>query len=233
MDCNFENSPVLSAIESANTLISSAPSVSSLLTFQSLHHFQGVEHNEVMHQNNSQRNRFGVAFSTVKTVINIALETKTDGGLIRILKDVITAKREKQPEDGDAGNNLEDQSEQDVTNIIVPLQQHLIKQTTNPNVTKIRGAPSKKRLKNAMELSKKKVLTQEHLNDQGIRNQRKCLLCGKPGHHQKKCLNANREDQYRGIILFIWLWNHCIIPKHNFYSIFLLLIITLIGTSTA
>ena len=235
LDCNFENSPVLSAIESANTLISSsAPSVSSLLTFQNLHHFQGVEHGGMMRQNNSQRNRFGVAFSTAKTAINIALEIKTDGELIRILKDFITAKREKQSEDGDADNNLEDQLEQDVTNIIVPLQQHLIKETTNPNVTKIRGAPSKKRLKNAMELSKKKVLTQEHLNDQGTRNQRKCLLCGKPGHYQKKCLNANREDQYRGIILFIWLWNHCIIPKHNFYySIFLLLIITLIGMSTA
>jgi len=209
LDCNFENSPILSAIESANTLIPSASS----LTFQNLHHFQGIEYNEITCQNNSQQNRFGVAFSTAKTAVNIALETKTDGELIRLLKDFIAAKYEKQPESSDTNNNLEGSLEQDASDVIVPLQQNLIDQITNPNVTKICEAPTKKRLKSAMEFSKRKVpvLMQENLNkpnNQGERSQRKCLLCGKPGHYQKKCPSAKEGDQYRGIILFIQMWNY-------------------------
>ncbi|PKY36870.1 hypothetical protein RhiirB3_460540, partial [Rhizophagus irregularis] len=90
---------------------------------------------------------------------------------------------------------------QDVSNEIVPLQQYLIGQITNPNVTKIRRAPSKKRLKSAIKLSKKKVLIQENLNEPNnqIRSQRKCLLCGKSGYYQKKCPNAKKNDQYRGM----------------------------------
>ncbi|POG65005.1 hypothetical protein GLOIN_2v1782279 [Rhizophagus irregularis DAOM 181602=DAOM 197198] len=149
LDCSFENSPVLSAIEPVDTLTSSVLPFQNNFTLQSLRYFQGVEHiqpNEIMRQNNSKRNRFGFAFSTAKTAIN-----------------------------------------------------HLIGQITNPNVTKIRGAPSKKRLKSAMELSKKWVPMQENLNDpnyQVAKSQRRCLLCGKPGHYQKKCPNA-RDGKYR------------------------------------
>jgi hypothetical protein len=89
---------------------------------------------------------------------------------------------------------------------IIPLQQHLINQTTDPNVTKIRGAPCKKRLKSAMEVSKRKnpiceITSQINIQntDDGegnLRSQRKCLLCGKPGHYQKKCPSKgnNREE---------------------------------------
>ena len=81
-------------------------------------------------------------------------------------------------------------------NNVVALQQHLIDQTTNPHVTKIRGAPCKKRIKSAIELSEKKnaireitsqANIQETNSEEASRSQRKCLLCGKPGHYQKKC----------------------------------------------
>ncbi|CAB4390133.1 unnamed protein product [Rhizophagus irregularis] len=144
----FENSPVLSAIEPVDTLTSSVPPSQNNFTLQSLHYFQGVEHiqlNEIMRQNNFKRNRFGVAFSTAKTAINVALEKKTDEELIKILKDFIAAKHEIQSERNNHTNNnlevnnyTEDQSRQDTSNIIIPLQQHLIGQITNPNVTKIR-----------------------------------------------------------------------------------------------
>ncbi|CAB5215287.1 unnamed protein product [Rhizophagus irregularis] len=145
------------------------------------------------------------AFSTAKTAINVALDTKTDGELIKILKDFIAVKYEKQSEGDDANNILDYTADQllgqDVSNEIVPLQQYLIGQITNPNVTKIRRAPSKKRLKSAIKLSKKKVLIQENLNEPNnqIRSQRKCLLCGKSGYYQKKCPNAKKNDQYRGM----------------------------------
>lgn len=189
LNSTIESSPVLSAIESINTSIpSTTSSFHNNFTFQSLHYFQGVEHNEITHQNNSKRNRYGVAFSTAKTAVNIALETKSDEELINILKDFIAAKHDRQSEGVDVDENQ--LTGQDANNEIVPLQQHLIGQITNPNVTKIRGAPSKKRLKSAMELSKKRVLMQENTNEsnnQSIKNQRNCLLCGKPGHYQKKC----------------------------------------------
>jgi len=74
---------------------------------------------------------------------------------------------------------------------ITSLQKDLIEQISNPNVTKIRGAPSKKRIKSAIETSKKRVPMQEVNDNQAvIKQQRKCLLCGKPGHYQKKCPSA-------------------------------------------
>ncbi|CAG8723794.1 6320_t:CDS:1, partial [Dentiscutata heterogama] len=38
---------------------------------------------------------------------------------------------------------------------------HLIDQTNNPNITKIQSAPSKKRIKSAIEIFKKKTIEQE------------------------------------------------------------------------
>ncbi|CAB4423844.1 unnamed protein product [Rhizophagus irregularis] len=67
----------------------------TLCTFQSLHCIQGSDNNEVIRQNTNQRNRFGIAFSTAKTAVNIALETNSDHELIQLLKDFIEAKREK------------------------------------------------------------------------------------------------------------------------------------------
>ncbi|PKY35912.1 hypothetical protein RhiirB3_396481, partial [Rhizophagus irregularis] len=88
--------------------------------------------------------------------------------------------------EGDDANNILDYT----------ADQLLGQDVTNPNVTKIHEVPSKKRLKNAIELSKKKVLMQENLNEPNnqIRSQRKCLLCGKSGHYQKKCPNAKKNN---------------------------------------
>ncbi|GBC51862.2 hypothetical protein GLOIN_2v1776934 [Rhizophagus irregularis DAOM 181602=DAOM 197198] len=208
----YEGQLVTSFIEDLESNTTSTHFVENLVdepqvTLQSL--LSGVEHiqpNEIMRQNNSKRNRSGVAFSTAKTAINVALKTKTDEKLIKILKDFIAAKHEIQSERNDHTNNnlevnnyTEDQLRQDTSNIIIPLQQHLIGQITNPNVTKIQGAPSKKRLKSAMELSKKWIPMQKNLNDpnyQVAKSQYRYLLCGKPGHYQKKCPNA-RDGKYR------------------------------------
>ncbi|UZO24027.1 uncharacterized protein OCT59_016354 [Rhizophagus irregularis] len=106
--------------------MSTASSFQNNFTLQSLHHFQGVKDNKITRQNNSKRNRFGVAFSTAKTAINVALNTKTDGELIKILKDFIAAKYEKQSEGDDANNILDYTADQllgqDVSNKIIPLQ---------------------------------------------------------------------------------------------------------------
>ncbi|CAB4421977.1 unnamed protein product [Rhizophagus irregularis] len=73
----------------------------------------------------------------------------------------------------------------------------LIDQTTDLHVTRIRGAPCKKRIKSTIEISGKnraireitsQVNVQETDDGDAIsRSQRKCLLYGKPSHYQKKC----------------------------------------------
>ena len=85
-----------------------------------------------------------------------------------------------------------EQNEQNGSELI-SLQEHLIGQTANPYVTRIRGAPCKRRMKNGMETYKKvRIPMQDSTNEgnQAGRQQRKCLLCGKPGHYQKKCPNG-------------------------------------------
>jgi hypothetical protein len=186
LDINVKNSSILAAVESNDQTFTSQNN----FTLQSLHNFQGVEYdkNETTRQNNPKRNRFGVAFSTAKVAVNVALETNSDHELVQILKDFIAAKREDERRNNH--NNTEDNDVIDEAGDIVPLQKNLIEKTTNPNVTRIRGAPSKRRLKSALESSKRKAPVQEILKEnvdiQPIR-QRKCLLCGKPGHYQKKC----------------------------------------------
>jgi hypothetical protein len=39
-----------------------------------------------------KRNKFGVAFSIMKTAINIALETESNSELVKLLKDFISTK---------------------------------------------------------------------------------------------------------------------------------------------
>lgn len=135
--------------------------------------FQGSDHNEIIiNKNLPQRNRFGIAFSTAKTAINIAIETNSDVELIRLLKEFIATKRGSDDDgDGDRNGNSDDNGNRNSNdnkieinkdiNDIVPLQEHLINNITNPNVTRIRGAPSKKRIKSAIESSKKRVAMQE------------------------------------------------------------------------
>ncbi|RIA81981.1 hypothetical protein C1645_836088 [Glomus cerebriforme] len=103
-------------------------------TLQSLRQLQGSCHKENAQQIIPQRNRFGIAFSTAKTAINIALETGSDTELVKLLKDFILNK--KRNCDGDS-IELEDNGDIENNNQIVSLQQNLINQTTNPYVTKI------------------------------------------------------------------------------------------------
>ncbi|RGB28412.1 hypothetical protein C1646_767845 [Rhizophagus diaphanus] len=51
------------------------------------------------------KNQFKVAFSIAKTAINIALKTKIDKKLIKILEDFIAIKYEKQSERNNHTNN--------------------------------------------------------------------------------------------------------------------------------
>jgi len=207
LDMNLENSPILTAVESSTNNSPSPFQVT--FTLQSLHNFQG-DCNKIVRQNIPQRNRFGIAFSVAKTAINIALETNKDGELVKILKDFIAARQKDRAEvignaneANEIDNNLDNNiTECDIINKedsseVVPLQQRFINETANPNITKIRGAPCKKRIKNVMEISKNRGVIQEessniHNNNQSGRSQRRCLLCGKPGHYQKKCPDANK-----------------------------------------
>ena len=185
----LEKSPVLTAIESSTT------PCEVNFTLESLRHIQGSDHKENIQQVISQRNRFGVAFSTAKTAINIALETKSDNELVQLLKNFILSKKNRNEENleediaAESNNNKSD-------NEIVPLQQHLIAQITDPHVTKIRGAPCKKRIRSVMEMSKGKRVGETNNNIQvdsgeaSSKAQRKCLLCGIPGHYQKRCPSA-------------------------------------------
>ncbi|CAB4393956.1 unnamed protein product [Rhizophagus irregularis] len=162
LNINLENSPILTAVESSNTTL--LPQVN--FTLQSLQQFQRSDHNEIIiNKNLPQRNRFGIAFSTAKTAVNIAIETNSDVELIRLLKEFIATKRggdgdgDRNGNGDDNGNGNSNDNEIEINkdiNDIVPLQEHLINNVTNPNVTRIRGAPSKKRIKSAIESSKKR-----------------------------------------------------------------------------
>ena len=69
------------------------------------HYIQRSNHNEVICQNTNQRNKFGIAFSTAKTAVNIALETNSNRELIQLLIDFIEAKREKDVNNNDNVNH--------------------------------------------------------------------------------------------------------------------------------
>ncbi|RIB07837.1 hypothetical protein C2G38_2147373 [Gigaspora rosea] len=114
------------------------------LSAASSRNFQSSNYQASVQQIAPQRNRFGVAFSIAKTAINIALETKSDNELVQLLKDFILAKRSV----NNNGNNSEEIESSEIQNKdgINTLQQHLIDQTNDPHVTKIQGAPSKKRI---------------------------------------------------------------------------------------
>ncbi|PKY44770.1 hypothetical protein RhiirA4_459168 [Rhizophagus irregularis] len=76
----LENSPVFTAVESSD--------IAYLIG-----HFQGSYNNEIIQQIIPKRNKFGVAFSTAKTAINIALETGCDNELVKLLRDFISTKQ--------------------------------------------------------------------------------------------------------------------------------------------
>ncbi|CAB5135660.1 hypothetical protein RhiirA5_506995 [Rhizophagus irregularis] len=105
LNCSFENSPVLSAIEPVDTSTLSVPLPQKTLLF-----------------------KVCVIFKN-KNCYKYCFGNKTNEELIKILKDFIAAKYEKQSERNDYTNNnlkvnnyTEDQSRQDTSNIIIPLQ---------------------------------------------------------------------------------------------------------------
>ena len=194
LDDALEKSPVLTAIEPStadNIMLTHDVN----FTLQSLRYIQRSDHKENIQQIVPQRNRFGVAFSTAKTAINVALETKSDNELVQLLKNFISSKKNhNNSEEGRSDEYNQDNNE------VVPLQQYLIDETTDPHVTRIRGAPCKKRIKSAIEASKSKSVIREitsqinnnnvqDTNETNSKQQCKCLLCGKVGHYQKKCPN--------------------------------------------
>ncbi|EXX76268.1 hypothetical protein RirG_034610 [Rhizophagus irregularis DAOM 197198w] len=154
LDDILNNSPVLTALESSTEVNTTSRTVD--FTLQSPRQLQGSYHKENAQRIIPQKNRFSVAFSTAKTAINIALETGSDTELVKLLKDFILNKQRSRDGDG---------IESEIINVvvesnsqIVSLQENLINQTTNPYVTKIRGAPSKKRIKSAIEISGRSVI---------------------------------------------------------------------------
>ncbi|RIB24253.1 hypothetical protein C2G38_2032041 [Gigaspora rosea] len=128
-----------------------------MLTFQSLRPFQELEHNEVICHATLLRNRFGTASSSFKMAINIALETNSNDELIQMLKNFITIKHQANKDlSRYNANELCDTINEDIktnneSDKISPLQQQLISQISDPKVTKICGALSKKRLKSFTE----------------------------------------------------------------------------------
>ena len=83
------------------------------------------------------------------------MENNKDGKLIQLLKGFITEQqRIRDSEDNTYNiteNGISDQNDLG----LVPLQEHLINQTTNPHVTRIHGASCKRRIKNGIEMFKK------------------------------------------------------------------------------
>ncbi|CAB4402035.1 unnamed protein product [Rhizophagus irregularis] len=154
ISCSFDNSPSDTPDDNFVEDIVDEPQ-----------HFQGSYNNEIIQQIIPKRNKFGVAFSTAKTAINIALETRCDNELVKLLRDFISTKQRSRNA-VDLENNM-------------------------------KGAPCKKRMKSSIEvMGRKKVMheTSNHVNVQETddsggtsKSQRKCLLCKKPGHYQKKC----------------------------------------------
>ncbi|CAB5184916.1 unnamed protein product [Rhizophagus irregularis] len=132
----LDNSPVLTALESSTEVNTTSRTVD--FTLQSLRQLQGSCHKENAQRIIPQRNRFGVAFSTAKTAINIALETGSDTELVKLLKDFILNKQRSRDGDGIESKIINVVVESNSQ--IVSLQENLINQTTNPYVTKIRGA---------------------------------------------------------------------------------------------
>ncbi|EXX56203.1 hypothetical protein RirG_218360 [Rhizophagus irregularis DAOM 197198w] len=129
----LDNSPVLTALESSTEVNTISRTVD--FTLQSLRQLQGSYHKKNAQRIIPQRNRFGVAFSTAKTAINIALETGSDTELVKLLKDFILNKQRSCNGDG---------IESEIINVVVKsnsqivfLQENLINQTTNPYVIKI------------------------------------------------------------------------------------------------
>ncbi|CAG8697094.1 9992_t:CDS:1, partial [Scutellospora calospora] len=130
-----------------------------------------LEHNEVIYHTTFLRNQFRIAFSVSKTAINIALETNSNKELIQILKNFIIVKQQAYKDSSrcNSNNSCDNTNENNITNEldeIVPLQQQLINQITDPKVVKICNTLSKKRMKSFTEILDKRVNNQEINNSE-------------------------------------------------------------------
>jgi hypothetical protein len=182
LDEALKKSPVLTAIEPPTDDTTIPYEVN--FTLQSLRHIQQSNHKENVQQILPQRNRFGVAFSTAKTAINVALKTKSDNELVQLLKDFISSKKNR---NSDVRNNENNQD----NNEIVSLQQCLIDEVTDPHVTKIRDAPCKKRIKSAIEISNNKKVMREITSEINVQNTNETL------RQQHKCLSCEEANYYK------------------------------------
>ncbi|CAG8799747.1 8116_t:CDS:2, partial [Racocetra persica] len=187
LDFNIKNSPVFTALESPFNC-----SFQVIFNFQSVQNFNKSDCNKVDHKCISQRNRYEIAFSTAKTAINIVLETNKDAELIQLLKDFIVMNQKKHKGDMDESKenviteNYNSKEDQDTEEIIL-LQEHLIDQITSSNIIKLRGASHKRRLKAVTELSKGKafnkvmnIVQEADHSETSSRQQRRCLLYKNP-----------------------------------------------------
>ncbi|RIA92049.1 hypothetical protein C1645_846468 [Glomus cerebriforme] len=192
LDSTLENSPILTALQTSTEVTEELYIVN--FTLQNLKVIQDSYYDKDIQRIISQRNQFGIAFLTVKTAINIALETGSDNELVKLLKDFISIKQRNHDND-----NTESIKHHQNNDDIISLQQILIDETTDPHVTKVRGTSRKKRIKGNIEMIAKNNAMCEIVNVQEIneesesrRIQQKYLLCRNPGHYQKKCLNNKR-----------------------------------------
>ena len=134
LDDILNDLPVFTALESSTETSTTSWTID--FTLQSLRQLQGSCHKENAQKIIPQRNRFGVAFSTAKTAINIALETESDNELVKLLKNFILNKQRSRDGNGvELENNVYVVVESN--DQIISLQQNLIDQTTDSHVTKI------------------------------------------------------------------------------------------------
>ena len=83
------------------------------------------------------------------------MKSNKDGELIQLLKGFIAEQQRIRDGEDNTYNITENGIADQNDHVLVPLQEHLINQITNPHVTRIRGAPCKRRMKNGMEMFKK------------------------------------------------------------------------------
>jgi hypothetical protein len=123
----------------------------------------------------------------------IALKTECNNELVKLLKDFILIKQKECDGIGLESNIDTRSTECNENDNVILLHQHLINQTTDPHVTKIKGALTKKRIKSAIEISKGRNVMGEITNQINVqevnsgevtsRSQWKCLSCGKMDHY--------------------------------------------------
>ncbi|CAG8558183.1 14377_t:CDS:2, partial [Racocetra fulgida] len=161
LDDESQYNKLILEIDTVNDAFIEDVSDESQITLKSLLNGVKLEHNDVIRHATPLRNQFEIAFSVFKTAINIVLEVKSDEELIQMLKNFIIIKwQAKVSTRHDSNNSCNDNTKNELDKV-VPLQQQLISQITEPKVVKIHSAPSKKKIKSFAEVLKKRADVQE------------------------------------------------------------------------